>query len=281
MGNKYILVVSIIGLLICTFTGCSNLDSKKNKFDQQVNLAAKNKVQDKVDSKHLGNKFNGIEPTNTESGDKSDKIQPTATNSEDETDENEQALLVTLKKKIHKSLPEYIFKIYGEKDNNFLMVRKIKIYEEQKEEKLIQEINSFGDSNAPDYIENAGVEFVDANFDGYLDLQVLTGMGVGPVVSYSYWLWDKDKLKFMSDQELSGMPSPKFDKLNKTITSEITSGAGAHYEERVYKFLDGKLTLIKETIRTVDFEKNLFILTVKELVNNEMKVIEQHSEPLE
>jgi hypothetical protein len=280
MSNKCILVASIIGLLIFSFTGCSNLDDKKNKFAQKENLAAKNKVQDKVDPNNLGDKSDGIEPTSAGSGNRDDKIQPTAANSEDEADENVDGTSIIRSAKINKSLPEYMFWIWGEIDDNFLKVSEIQIYEGTKKDKLIQKID-IEDANVPDSLENGGVEFVDANFDGYLDLQVQMGMGAGPNISYSYWLWNKDKSKYIQSQELSELTSTKFYNVNKTITSENSSQAGAYYTESVYKYLYGKLTLIKFTERIADTEKKLFNYTVKELVNNEMKISKQYSEPYE
>ncbi len=122
---------------------------------------------------------------------------------------------------------------------------------------------------------------MDANFDGYLDLQVQMGMGAGPNIFYSYYLWNKDTSKYVLNKELSQLTSTKFDSINKTVTLENSSQAGAYYIQIVYKFLDGKLTLIKETERIADTEKKLFNYTVKELVNNELKVTRQYSESYE
>jgi hypothetical protein len=239
------LVAIIIGVLIFSLTGFNNFD-KKNKFVQKENLDTKNKVQDKVN--------------------------------QDEANEHSEGICFTRSIKINESLPEYSFEICGDNDGDFFKVNKIEIYDGTNKGRLIQKLD-IKDSIVPINIENAGVEFVDANFDGYLDLQIQTGMGAGSNIFYSYWLWNMDTSMYVLNEELSLLTSTKFDSINKTITSENSSQAGAYYIESVYKYIDEKLTLIKETERIADTEKKMFNYTVRELVNNELKITKQYSEP--
>lgn len=247
MSKKCILVASIIGMLIFLFTGCNKLDNKNN-YSKKENLNAKNKVQDKMNK--------------------------------DEAIENPEGICFTRIININESLPEYTFEIWGESDGDFLKVYKIEIYDGANKGTLIQKLD-IEDSMIPIGIENAGVEFVDANFDGYLDLQIQTGMGAGPNIFYSYWLWNIDTSMYVLNEELSALTSPKFDSISKTVTSENSSQAGAYYVESVYKYIDGKLTLFKETERIADTENKMFNYTVKELVNDELQIVKQYSEPFE
>ncbi len=76
--------------------------------------------------------------------------------------------------------------------------------------------------------KNAYVYFLfyeDVNFDGKKDLGLLNNYGATGNYWYTIWLFNKKENKFIYDDYYSGMPSPIFDTLNKTIQVYYRMGA--------------------------------------------------------
>lgn len=185
-------------------------------------------------------------------------------------------LLGSISDKINPSLPQYLFKIYGQKEEGIYIINKIKISRNDNNS-LIQEILV---SQARTWdSEKFGVYIEDINFDGYKDIRVQADTPAGANVPYYYWLWDNNKSKYIQNKDLEVVTSPTINPVNKEIVSN-NRGSAAEYTQSEYKFINEKLTLIKEIEQVADPDKNVWHITVKELVGNEMKVTKTYDETL-
>lgn len=182
---------------------------------------------------------------------------------------------IVLKDKIHPSLPEYTFKVYGQKKDTLYSASKIEIYNEVKNK--VQEL-VFSATSTPDG-NQLGVVIEDMNFDGYKDIRIQQFLPAAANVPYYYWLWDKDSSRFIKNNDLEKITSPVFDSQSKLIKSTVKENAGTYYDYE-YKYIDDTLTLIKETERIADLEKNVWHVTIKELIEKEMKVIKKYDEEI-
>ena len=102
------------------------------------------------------------------------------------------------------------------------------------------------------------------NFDGYKDIRIQQFLPASPNVPYYYWLWDKESSKFIKNDDLEKITSPIFDSENKSIKSNVRANAGTYYDYE-YKYIGNKLTLVRETEKIADPEKNVWHITIKQL----------------
>ncbi|MBZ9687442.1 hypothetical protein G9F72_014015 [Clostridium estertheticum] len=182
---------------------------------------------------------------------------------------------IVLKDKIHPSFPEYKFKVYGQKKDALYSASKIEVYNEV--EKKVQEL-AFSATSTPDG-NQLGIVIEDMNFDGYKDIRIQQFLPATANVPYYYWLWDKETSKFIKNNELEKITSPVFDSESKLIKSNVKGNAGTYYDYE-YKYIDSKPTLIREIERIADLEKNLWHITIKELVEKEMRVTKKYDEKI-
>ena len=111
------------------------------------------------------------------------------------------------------------------------------------------------------------VKAIDANFDGYQDLELLNDCGATGNCSSVFYLYDPAEGKFDFDKFLSGLTSPEFDVTKKQINATWNSSAidwgsstyefrnGEYVEierfvsddsgEKTYQLKDGKMVLVK------------------------------------
>lgn len=179
-------------------------------------------------------------------------------------------LLKTFTEKIHSSLPEYTFRVYGHEDNQRVgnyCVSKILIVKPGDNEEIIQEI-TFSDTFTPDK-RNFGIHIEDLNFDGYKDLRIQEFLPAGPNIPYFYWTFDLEQKKYVPNHELEMILSPIVDHKNKMITSKTRSSAST-YEKSFYQYIDGHITQIKMIQMQIDPQNQVTHITVKELKNGTM-----------
>ena len=210
-------------------------------------------------------------------GSTSNSIDKTKLSSMPEAIENGTNLVIKIKDKIHSSIPEYLFTVYGEKKSINYSANKILISKTGGKEDVVQEI-TFDKTDTPDK-ERLGFQIEDMNFDGYKDIRIQQFLPAALNIPYYCWLWDEKTSKYVESKELEEITSPEFDSENKIIKSFARASATTNYE-RIYKYVDGKPTLFRETERIGDTNKNVWHVTVKELKDNEMKVMNKYDEPL-
>jgi len=110
---------------------------------------------------------------------------------------------------------------------------------------------------------------VDVNFDGFLDLMLITRRGTANAYA-AYWLFDPKTGTFKS---LGTYPVFRVDQAKKQLSTYERGGSGGLvYESKVYEFANGRLALIRDEKQDALKQGNAFHKTVRERVNGVMKV---------
>ena len=112
------------------------------------------------------------------------------------------------------------------------------------------------------------MDFVDIDFDGYLDLQV-NGLGLNTINSTSsFWLFNPQTGLFEESQEFSSFDELSIDKDKREITSWSASvGYDKSSQSSTYKVVDHHLVLVAEERSYEDEHER------QELLNGEMTVV--------
>jgi hypothetical protein len=119
---------------------------------------------------------------------------------------------------------------------------------------------------------------VDANFDGYEDLQVLSTCGA-KTCSYNFYLYDPKASQFVLEKFLSGFSSPSFDSATKQVSQGWLLSAGDSAGE-TYQYEDGgRYTLIRREVSTWDREKDTVTTETYELRNGKMELVGSKTTP--
>ena len=202
-----------------------------------------------------------------------------AQDADDKQVKNDIILLRSVKERIHPSLPEFIFNIYGQepiKSWNYYRIRKITIARADQPERVLQEIILDKVSVTDDYpslpnINTGGFYVEDMNFDGYKDIRLQLWQPAAPNIPFYYWIWDKDASKFIQNKELEQIPSPKVDNENRTIITYVRESAGT-FSKFTYKYFGEHIKLIKVSTIKSNYNKTVHI-TVRELKGDELVII--------
>jgi len=111
---------------------------------------------------------------------------------------------------------------------------------------------------------------VDINFDGLLDLMLITRKGVANAYA-AYWLFDPRTKMFTS---LGTYPVFRVDaQKSRLLTYERGGSGGMIHEAKEYAFEKGKLTLMKDEKQDATARPNVFRKVVRERVNGVLKVV--------
>lgn len=97
---------------------------------------------------------------------------------------------------------------------------------------------------AGSHAEWVGV-WVDLDFDGYLDLDVMDARG-NYSSSYRYWVYDAKRRRMIPNTRLRQLISPQFDAAKKVVTAGGRV-SGPLYVNGVYAWIRGKLETLDET----------------------------------
>jgi len=116
----------------------------------------------------------------------------------------------------------------------------------------------------------------DINFDGQLDLTVVTGFYTHGDIS-DFWIYDSLKMLFIKDTVISGLPGVHVDKMNKLLTTYTECEFGGI--EDTYRYLNGKPILTSEnswSLKTdsTGKQESYILLEHSKLINTELKTIE-------
>src|SRR5262249_27748415 len=105
---------------------------------------------------------------------------------------------------------------------------------------------------------------VDINFDGFLDLMLITRRGTANAYA-AYWLFDSKTGTFKS---LGTYPVFRVDHAKKQLSTYERGGSGGLiYASKVYQFSNGKLTLMRDEKQDALKQGNAFRKTVRERVD--------------
>jgi hypothetical protein len=111
---------------------------------------------------------------------------------------------------------------------------------------------------------------VDLDFDGFLDLMLITRRGIANAYA-AYWLFDPKTGRF---EELGAYPVFRIDAQKRLLsTYERGGSAGLIHESRDYAFVNGRLTLMREEKQDATPRAGVFRKVIRERVGNTMKVL--------
>lgn len=155
----------------------------------------------------------------------------------------------TSKKVINLSLPQYEFKLYTSNDTSFIYYDSLVIQDDKN--RIIQTIYFKDIYDEEDELWTSkiffqGLDFIDLNFDGYLDLDLFISAGATGNYNSLYWLFEPDSNLFIYNDQLSNLVSLSVDSSQKLIYSYIKPGDAYEYESETYKYINGTLTLIRK-----------------------------------
>jgi len=201
------------------------------------------------------------------------KIDDTRNNKGKVADERAQYIY---KFKIHENFPIVSAKIQmenmpNESDDSYAVASRLIIREGNK---VLQEsdIDNSECERALDTETYLTAE--DVNFDGYQDLKLLCWRGATGNEGFKYWLYDHKSGTFIYNSSLDGLSNPTPNSETQEICTHSNMGsAGMEYSNKCYKFINGKLTLVKAVTQSgtiIRDGKTYFEKTTKELKNGEM-----------
>jgi hypothetical protein len=121
----------------------------------------------------------------------------------------------------------------------------------------------------------ANIEFNDFNFDGYTDMYVYDACAILGNCFGNVYLYNKDSHKFVRSKEFDNLTTVNIDNVKREIYSLNRCCGGALYTYGIYKFINDKLTLVKEIAEDTDGDSG-YIYTVKERdTKGKMKVVKK------
>jgi hypothetical protein len=177
--------------------------------------------------------------------------------------------------RINAKLPPFTFHFPGRADNTFGNLE----ITSGTGGGVIQIIESATDPNgiAPAKAESV-LSVVDANFDGYQDLQLLSTCGA-KTCSYNFYLYDPKASQFVLEKFLSGFSSPSFDSAKKQVSQGWLLSAGDSAGETYQYEEGGRYTLIRREVSTWDREKDTVTTETYELRDGQMKLVGSKTAP--
>ena len=127
-------------------------------------------------------------------------------------------------------------------------------------------------------------EIIDANFDGYSDLQIFEMSGNTTNKMYVFWLFDPQTGLFeFSDKYSNSIGTNSYiDSRNKEIrTGGFTGCAGGCFHFDTYRIINGKRVLIKREYQELAENQpegnnlTIYVRTLEELVHGKMVITKQ------
>jgi hypothetical protein len=144
----------------------------------------------------------------------------------------------TISFKVHKKLPILAMRLYFEEDGS-----PYRMSISQKNGVKKQMVNIYKENCEPTYEDNFTDIAEDINFDGYKDIKLRCSSGVNE--NYIFYLYNPIKAVFELNNELTVVSNPVPNPKTKEIESySRISGNVGQYD--TYRFIDGKLTLIRQ-----------------------------------
>ncbi|WP_218081938.1 XAC2610-related protein [Anthocerotibacter panamensis] len=186
--------------------------------------------------------------------------------------------------KINNKLPIYQFHLKlptSEEDSGI----SIKVFGKNSYS-FVQEIITDTDLSYEEFRKNKTEYFsaVDYNFDGYLDIKLVSVIASG-LERYEVWLFNSKTKRFDFNKEISDLSTPIPNFQTRQIDTSDTSSAGAEHYYESYAFKHGKLYLIKSDQQTARPGKNGQIIYVTKIVRErrfgKMKIVCEASFDLE
>ncbi len=178
--------------------------------------------------------------------------------------------------RINSKLPLFTFHFSGQPDNTFGNL-------DITAGSTTEVIQTIEDTTDPGLVTPAPIRSVlttvDANFDGYKDLQLLSQCGGTGNCSYDFYLCDPKTNEFVHNDFLSGLSTPSFDQAKKQVTTS-SNGSASDWQNETYQYEnDGRYTLIHREVSTWDREKGTVTVNTYELRNGKMELVDSTTNP--
>lgn len=110
----------------------------------------------------------------------------------------------------------------------------------------------------------------DINFDGYADLYLVTSRGSVNEFAH-YFLYVPEQHMF---EDIGTFPVFKLDRSARRLSTYVKNGyAGLDHESSEYTIVEGKPLLIRQERQSATDDPSIFVNTVRERVQGELKVI--------
>jgi hypothetical protein len=180
--------------------------------------------------------------------------------------------------RISPDLPLFTFHFVGTPDNT---LGELEVTEEPSTT-IVQTIEQFTDWGmipSVSELEKSLLTPVDANFDGYKDLQILSNCGATGNCSYDFFLYDPVTNLFVHNEFLSNnLCSPEFDAKKRRITTH-SNGSVSDWENDTYQYDDGTYKPIRREISTWDRKTEKVTVNTYELRNDKMELVDSKTDP--
>jgi len=175
--------------------------------------------------------------------------------------------------RVNSEFPPFTFEFPGRPDNTFGDL----VITEGTTGKTVQTIENESEAGmiAPATAKDV-LSIVDANFDGYGDIQLLSNCGATGNCSYNFYLYDPQTSHFVHNDFLSNLGTPSFDAVKKQVTTSWNSSA-ADWQSEIYQFQDGQYTLIGREISEWDRKSDIVTVSKYELRNGKMELVGSES----
>ncbi|WP_158288852.1 XAC2610-related protein [Rubrivivax albus] len=85
-----------------------------------------------------------------------------------------------------------------------------------------------------------GLEAVDMNFDGHVDLRLIEFRTAGPNTPWRHWLYDPGSARFVASEALDALSPTRFDAERRVVIVDWRDGAARHGRD-AYAWQDGAL----------------------------------------
>ncbi len=185
---------------------------------------------------------------------------------------------VVCRYRISTDLPLFIFHFLGKPDNT---LGELEITEEPSTTivQTIEQFTDWGMGSSASELEKNLLTPVDANFDGYKDLQILSNCGATGNCSYDFFLYDPVTNQFVHNEFLSNnLCSPEFDAKKKQITTH-SNGSASDWQNDTYQYEVGHYTLIRQEISSWDRKAEKVTVNTYELRNGKMELVDSETNP--
>jgi hypothetical protein len=176
----------------------------------------------------------------------------------------------------HSKLPLFTFHFAGRADNTFGDLE----ITAGADADIIQTIENTTDPSlvAPARVQSV-LAVVDADFDGYQDLQLLNQCGATGNCSYDFYIYDPKANQFVRNDFLSNLGTPSFDEAKKQVTTRSNSSA-SDWQNETYQYENGgHYTLIHREVSTWDRDRNTVTVSTYELRNGQMELVDSKTTP--
>jgi len=152
--------------------------------------------------------------------------------------------------KIHPRLPRSIFRVVWKPEGatNSSRGKLIDRIEVSREDAAggMRLLTGHGELEQPIYTPTTVLRADDVNFDGYLDVGILAGVGHTGNMTWVYWLYKPRTGQFEAQDDLE-LADPSFDPKTRTIKTGAKCGGGC-FSHADYKWRNGRLVLIDEGV---------------------------------